>query len=182
MKKGGDGHRRTSSKRWARRERNRNLAGAGRRAGVADGSRWDWGTGLSHTAHLCGFHLCWRPAVRVKTSSPTPPGRIRSPAKTYFACWPRRWVPASAWCIHPPPLGFALTRLVCPLMRDVVLIRDEIDGLVAGLLTMVDWRLLFSHSVEIVPDASSQSRISFRRVTPELYTWLQMVYIFWIYY
>ncbi len=33
----------------------------------------------------------------------------------------------------PPPLGYALTRLV-GLLRDVVLRRDEVDGLIAGLL------------------------------------------------
>ena len=38
--------------------------------------------------------------------------------------------------VHTPvPLGFALTRLVGLLLRDVVLTRDEVDGLVAGLLT-----------------------------------------------
>ena len=35
----------------------------------------------------------------------------------------------------PPPLGFALTRLVGLLLRDVVLTRDEVDGLTAGLLS-----------------------------------------------
>ena len=35
----------------------------------------------------------------------------------------------------PPSLGFALTRLVGMLLRDVVLTRDEVDGLMAGLLT-----------------------------------------------
>ena len=35
----------------------------------------------------------------------------------------------------PPPLGFALTRLVGLLLRDVVLSRDEVDGLMTGLLT-----------------------------------------------
>ena len=35
----------------------------------------------------------------------------------------------------PAPLGFALTRLVGLLLRDVVLTRDEVDGLMAGLLT-----------------------------------------------
>ena len=35
----------------------------------------------------------------------------------------------------PPSLGFALTRLVGLLMRDVALTRDEVDGLMAGLLT-----------------------------------------------
>ena len=49
----------------------------------------------------------------------------------------------------PPPLGFALTRLVGLLLRDVVLTRDEVDGLMAGRLTfgstapgaswLVDW-------------------------------------------
>ena len=38
--------------------------------------------------------------------------------------------------VHTPPtLGFALTRLVGLLLRDVVLSRDEVDGLMAGLLT-----------------------------------------------
>ena len=38
--------------------------------------------------------------------------------------------------VHTPPsLGFALTRLIGPLLRDVVLTRDEVDGLMAGLLT-----------------------------------------------
>ena len=35
----------------------------------------------------------------------------------------------------PAPLGFALTRLVGLLLRDVVLTRDEVDGLMAGLLS-----------------------------------------------
>ena len=35
----------------------------------------------------------------------------------------------------PPSLGFAMSRLVGVLLRDVVLIRDEVDGLMAGLLT-----------------------------------------------
>ena len=35
----------------------------------------------------------------------------------------------------PPPLAFSLTRLVGLLLRDVVLTRDEVDGLMAGLLT-----------------------------------------------
>ena len=70
---------------------------------MAGRSRWDWGTGFSHTAHLCGFHWCWRPAVRVKTSSPTSPARIRSPVKTCFACWPRRWAvrPVGAYASVP---------------------------------------------------------------------------------
>ena len=38
--------------------------------------------------------------------------------------------------VHTPPsLGFAMTRLVGLLLRDVVLTRDEVDGLMAGLLT-----------------------------------------------
>ena len=38
--------------------------------------------------------------------------------------------------VHTPPsLGFALTRLVGLLLRDVVLTSDEVDGLMAGLLT-----------------------------------------------
>ena len=38
--------------------------------------------------------------------------------------------------VHTPPsLGLALTGLVGLLMRDVALTRDEVDGLMAGLLT-----------------------------------------------
>ena len=38
--------------------------------------------------------------------------------------------------VHTPPaLGYALTRLVGLLLRDVVLTCDEVDGLMAGLLT-----------------------------------------------
>ena len=38
--------------------------------------------------------------------------------------------------VHTPPsVGLALTRLVGLLMRDMVLTRDEVDGLMAGLLT-----------------------------------------------
>ncbi len=41
--------------------------------------------------------------------------------------------------VHTPaPLGFALTRLVGLLLRDAVLSRDEVDGLMAGLLTSKD--------------------------------------------
>ena len=35
----------------------------------------------------------------------------------------------------PPPLGFALTRLAGLMLRDVVLTRGEVEGLMAGLLT-----------------------------------------------
>ena len=38
--------------------------------------------------------------------------------------------------VHTPPsLGFALTRLVSLFLRDTVLTRDEVEGLMAGLLT-----------------------------------------------
>ena len=38
--------------------------------------------------------------------------------------------------VHTPPtVGFAMTRLVGLLLRDTVLTRDEVDGLMAGLLT-----------------------------------------------
>ena len=38
--------------------------------------------------------------------------------------------------VHTPPTaGFAMTRLVGLLLRDTVLTRDEVDGLMAGLLT-----------------------------------------------
>ena len=38
--------------------------------------------------------------------------------------------------VHTPPaVGFAATRMVGLLLRDVVLTRDEVDGLMAGLLT-----------------------------------------------
>ena len=43
------------------------------------------------------------------------------------------------WLVHTPPsLGFALTRLVGLLLRDVALTRDEVDGLMAGLLTSAE--------------------------------------------
>ena len=35
----------------------------------------------------------------------------------------------------PPSVGFALTKLVGLLLRDVGLTRDEVDGLMAGLMT-----------------------------------------------
>ena len=45
-------------------------------------------------------------------------------------------VSARARLVHTPlPLGFTLIRLVGLLLRDVVLTRDEVDGLMAGLLT-----------------------------------------------
>ena len=38
--------------------------------------------------------------------------------------------------VHTPPsLGFPLTRLVGLMLREVVLSREEVDGLMAGLLT-----------------------------------------------
>ena len=38
--------------------------------------------------------------------------------------------------VHTPPyLGFAMTHVVGLLLRDVVLTRDEVDGLMARLLT-----------------------------------------------
>ena len=40
------------------------------------------------------------------------------------------------WFLHTPPrVGLALTGLVSLLMRDMVLTNDEVEGLVAGLLT-----------------------------------------------
>ena len=40
------------------------------------------------------------------------------------------------WCLHTPPrVGLALTGLVGLLMRDMALTHDEVDGLMAGLLT-----------------------------------------------
>ena len=49
-------------------------------------------------------------------------------------------VDARVRLVHTPPsLGFALTRLVGLLLRDVVLTRDEVDGLMAGLLTSDAW-------------------------------------------
>ena len=40
------------------------------------------------------------------------------------------------WFLHTPPrVGLALTGLVGLLMRDMVLTNDEVDGLMAGLLT-----------------------------------------------
>ena len=45
-------------------------------------------------------------------------------------------VNARVWLVHTPPsLGLALTPLVGLQLRDVVLTRDEIDGVMAGLLT-----------------------------------------------
>ena len=38
----------------------------------------------------------------------------------------------------PPSLGFALTRVVDLLLRDMVLTRGEVDGLMAGLLMSSD--------------------------------------------
>ena len=35
----------------------------------------------------------------------------------------------------PPPVALALTRMACLLLRDGVLTRDEVDGLMTGLLT-----------------------------------------------
>ena len=43
------------------------------------------------------------------------------------------------WFLHTPPrVGLALTGLVGLLKRDVVLTRDEVDGLMAGLLTSAE--------------------------------------------
>ena len=45
-------------------------------------------------------------------------------------------VGARAKLVHTPPfLGFAMTTLVGLVLRDVVLTRDEVDGLTAGLLS-----------------------------------------------
>ena len=45
-------------------------------------------------------------------------------------------VKARVGLVHTPPSqGFALTRLAGLLLRDVVLTRDEVEGLMAGLLT-----------------------------------------------
>ena len=48
-------------------------------------------------------------------------------------------VSAHVRLVHTPPsLGYVLTRLVGLLLRDVVLSRDEVDGLMAGLLTSAE--------------------------------------------
>ena len=78
----------------------------------------------------------WRPAPNVETSSRTPPGRTRCPSRRCCACWhPPQWASAAGWCTRPRRSASALTGLVGLLMRDVVLTRDEIAGLMAGLLT-----------------------------------------------
>ena len=76
----------------------------------------------------------WMPVPAVTVSLPTPPGRIHLHSRNCCGCWPRRWAPASA-AYTAPSLGFALTRVVGLLLRDTVLSRDEVDGLMAGLLT-----------------------------------------------
>ena len=73
--------------------------------------------------------------------------------------------------VHTPPsVGFAVTRLVGLVLRDVVLTRDEIDGLMAGLLTsealptgatrLSDW--LKGHSFGLGRRYVSELRRNFR--------------------
>ena len=73
--------------------------------------------------------------LAVTVSLPPPPGRRRSPSRNCCACWPRRLAPRVRLVHTSPSPGFALTRLVGVMLRDVVLTRDEVDGLMAGLLT-----------------------------------------------
>ena len=55
--------------------------------------------------------------------------------RSYCGCWPRR-LNTRVRLVHMlPAVGFAATRLIGPLLRDLVLTRDEVDGLMAGLLT-----------------------------------------------
>ena len=63
------------------------------------------------------------------------PDRRHSPSRNCCACWPPRWGVRIRLVHTAPSLGFAMTQLVGLLLRDVVLTRDEVDGLMAGLLT-----------------------------------------------
>ena len=94
--------------------------------------------GLPAPADSCGGF--WRPGrwrpVRVRTaSSPTPAARRPSPSRNCCVYWPRRWGTRVRLVPTPPSLAFALTRLVGLFLRDVALTRDEVDGLMAGLLS-----------------------------------------------
>ena len=77
--------------------------------------------------------------------------------------------------VHTPPVsGFALTRLIGLLLRDVVLTRDEVDGLMAGLLTshaaptstsrMGDW--LHENAHVLGRQYASELRRNYRGLSP----------------
>ena len=68
---------------------------------------------------------------RVSTPRPARPSGTRpnEPGRT-------SWLPHD-W-LDPCQLGLALTGLVGLLMRDMALTRDEVDGLMAGLLTSAE--------------------------------------------
>ena len=62
-------------------------------------------------------------------------GRTHSPLRSLLRLLAKA-VNARVRLVHTPPsMGFALTRLFGLLLRDVALTRDEVDGLMAGLLT-----------------------------------------------
>ena len=85
-------------------------------------------------------------AMHVDLKSKAPPAKERRRTRARAATppagpeeLPRLLALAVGSCVRllhtPSPLGFALTRLVGLLLRDVVLTRDEVDGLMAELLT-----------------------------------------------
>ena len=45
----------------------------------------------------------WRLALRMKTPSPTLPGRIHSPLRSCCGCWLQRWAHASGWWARRRP-------------------------------------------------------------------------------
>ena len=78
--------------------------------------------------------------------------------------------------VHTPPsVGFALTRLMGLLQRDVMLTRDEVEGLMDGLLTsnvapvglvrLSDW--IHENSDSLGLQYVSELRRNFRRQLPD---------------
>ena len=79
----------------------------------------------------------WMPGHGLRVLYSMPPVRRRSSSRHCCACWPRRWA-ARLVGANAASLGFAMTRLVGLLLHDVVLSRDEVDGLMAGLLASAE--------------------------------------------
>ena len=77
----------------------------------------------------------WRPALRARSLWPTLPGRTPSPLRACFACLPPQWASEDGSLHTPVRVGLSLTGLVGLLMRDMALTRDEVVGLMDGLLT-----------------------------------------------
>ena len=68
----------------------------------------------------------------------TPWAPKRSPLRRWCGCWPSAVGSRSRLVRTPPSAALLAARMAGWLVRDVVLTKDELDGLMAGLLVSAD--------------------------------------------